>query len=353
MFEKDNIPEGGGIYIYSCKVTYSKYVGKCTSFIERVWREILSLRAFSRDDKYRDIITRYLQDDFKKYGEENFELSYYTVDDEEVADVLEYYFIKKYNCVYDGYNGNHRDIKNIFEKHASRIYERRETIILNEEETMLAHEIKKIFNYKEYFTREYIAYNQLLNEFRAIYNGELESIELLKIIKALGLYIYIKSTVNDFYYDINFKEFEGLILHNNKNLNEVIRDEFLEFDNILENVVIECFEFVDKRNYIEKVNKYNDNYLEYIDRLKEDIYFLQKNHLNNIKNCICCSNYFEAHEIIKKGKDIKKSIENDIECLERSKKKLIDIPRYIKNEEDKIINNSKVIRKIESVRIRD
>lgn len=352
MFKKDNIPEGGGVYIYLCKITYLKYVGKCTCFRERVWHEILSMRGFVNDGKHRSVITIDLQEDFKKYGEESFELSYYTVADEEVADVLEYYFIKKYNCVYDGYNGNYRDIKNIFEKHASRIYPRRETNILNEEETMLAHELQKIFNYKEYFTHEYVSYYQFLNELRAIYNKELEEIELLKIIKSLKLYVYIKSGINDFYYDITINELEGLILRNNRRLNDVIRDEFLEFDNILENIVIQCFKFDDKKDYIEKVNKYNINYLEYIDRLEEDIYFLKKKHLNNIKSYNDI-NYFESIKIIEKAKNIKKYIENDIKCLEKSKKRLIDTPRYIKTEEDKIINNPKMIKKIEIVRIKD
>lgn len=353
MFKREDIPDGGGIYIYTCIITHSKYVGKCSNFMERVWKEILNLRIFSRNNKYKDNISKDLQDAFKEHGEENFELSYYTTDDDEVADVLEYYYIKKYDCVLDGYNGNNRDIKNIFETHKARIYSDSVHIVLNEEETMLSHKLKEIFNYKQYLLKEYVTFNQLLNEFRALQNRDLESVQLLKIIKTSHMCIYIKSIVNNFYYEISYYELEGLLFHNNNYLNYVIRDEFIECDNMLENILLESLEFMDKRNYINRVKGHNAECNDYIHLLEGHIYHDQKRHLRNIKNSLGHNCYSESAEILRKGKELKESIQENLISLKFINSKVINTPRYIEDEEFKIVNNPKIITKIESVRIRD
>lgn len=64
---------------------------------------------------------------------------------------------------------------------------------------------------------------------------------------------------------------------------EILREEFLGKENILENTLIGSDSFIDKLAYIHKIENFNIDYLNYIDRLKEDIEFVRNEHFKHIK----------------------------------------------------------------------
>ena len=92
-----------GIYAIICKVTNKPRIGQASE-IDKRWSQY---RAELRGNKFG---VKELQEDWNKYGEENFEYIIIEKCPQKKLKELENYYILKYNAINDGYNSRLNDL---------------------------------------------------------------------------------------------------------------------------------------------------------------------------------------------------------------------------------------------------
>lgn len=282
IFDSDGVPcevdfsyisDKCGIYMILCKENGKCYVGSTFNLRKRIEDHIKDMSKGIHNIKE-------LNDDFIKYGIENFQMiELFNCDDcdEEFLKMLEGYYIKKYDCIKSGYNSNNAGIsvKCNFNRE-NLIYEKPKNI--KSEIVILKNKYEEELSIKDKESYQIVEWEQLFKEVRLSINECISNEGLLDLIDKMNFSVFLKSQTADFYYEITPKQLKYILKGEYFRCNRVLTDDLKQFNIFnMSNVYIECPAYKNKDKYISLFTNYNKKTNNKIEELnKENKYYINE-----------------------------------------------------------------------------
>ena len=315
----NNLPAASGVYIIICVANNKKYVGRAKNIRRRVEQEL-------RDMVNSTIETaknKKMKIDFDKYGADKFKYFVLQECNNELSIYLEDYYIRKYNCINNGYNSKHGDLKSVIkdDKIFIKEYFYEEVDVVDNEYRWIMNKIDlNLFNKDSMLL--HISLEEFIKQFRLLFYKDV-TIEIInEVMIIMDFPVCIFDSLREIYYEISAKEFKSLYNNDYSYHIKLIEDKLISIVNNqnIKNVSVGINKYKITNELIQFVKDYNKNI------------FQEESRLNNKKR-------MQDNEIKNKAENLKRCIETDFdifeyECINKEYIELLQKRRIIEDEID-------------------
>ncbi|MBN1074795.1 hypothetical protein DVV91_10625 [Clostridium botulinum] len=275
----DDLPATSGVYLIICSVNLKKYVGKSKNMRARVKQELNDMEVHTIDE----VKNKKMKADFDKYGMENFQYFVLQECSMELGIYLEDFYIRKYDCVNNGYNSRYGDLKSLNKQNISssnKYFLSNIEIAESEAEWIIKKLESEIFN-KESISLRYCKLKDFIDEFKIIICKYVTIEMIIEVIIRFDFPVFVYNQIGRFYYQITAQEFKRLYnneySYHNKSIESDLVNNF--FYKRIENIGVGIYRYNITDKLVQFVKNYNNNLYQEECKLEDEACILR----NNIK----------------------------------------------------------------------
>lgn len=326
----------GGVYLIT-GVGGRNYVGSGGNIRARVEKH------FEDMSKQRHPIKE-MNEDYKNNGLLAFKFYALAYCSSELERVLEGYYIKKYDCIKNGYNSNNAGIETKYDELDKYEELYKGGVIVTGEIDILTDRCKEeIFEFNN--ETQIMRWDYFLKEIQIMVSEDLSNQGILNLIDTLNLDIYIKSVIAErLFYKVDVSELKYLFKNMINFCHELILMEFNDTERLdLNNIFIELPYYKNKELYNSKIENMNNIIKHKLESKQRQLRDLDEKYIELSRRCNIRYDYLirdeNLEDLLKLRRDLINSIKRRVESSELKYKTISNRYENINSSTSKLKNS--------------